>query len=196
MLMLVQWLAPGVEDGQAPNLRAQMLGVPGDVLERLGDRAKEQPIEQTRVLERQRPEVVWQGKDDMDVGRVEHLALPGCKPRGLGGAMAFGAATVPARVVCLFFVPTVVALGDMPPEGGSAAQGDGPQGPVLLAREGVPIAGQKGGAMLAHHIGDFKLRATCGLSQIMGSWPLLVIYLCGISDDSSLLYLMRPYTCL
>ena len=27
----------------------------------------------------------------------------------------------------------------------------------------------------------------CGLSHIMGSWPLLVMYLCGISDDSALL---------
>jgi hypothetical protein len=35
--MIVQWLAPGVEHGQAPDLSAQMRGVSGDVLEGLGD---------------------------------------------------------------------------------------------------------------------------------------------------------------
>ncbi len=98
----------------------------------------------------------------MDVGRVEHLPLPGGEPRGLGGTMAFGAAAVPARVVRLDLVSTVVALRDMAPEGGSPAQRDGPQGPVLLAREGRPIAGQKRGAMLAHHISHFQRRPTHG----------------------------------
>ena len=98
----------------------------------------------------------------MDVGRVEHLALPGREPRGLGRAMAFGAAAVAARVVRLDLVATVVALGDMAPEGGGPTQRDGPQGPVLRAREGGPIAGQKGVAMLAHHIGHFQWRATHG----------------------------------
>ena len=41
MRVMVQLLAPGVEHGEAPNLRAEMRGVPGDVLERLGHRAKE-----------------------------------------------------------------------------------------------------------------------------------------------------------
>ena len=53
---MVQLLAPGVEHGEAPDLRAEMLGVPGDVLEGLGDRAKEQAIEVARVLERQGPQ--------------------------------------------------------------------------------------------------------------------------------------------
>ena len=33
---------------------------------------------------------------------------------------------------------------------------------MLLAREGGAIAGQKGGAMLAHHISDFERRRTHG----------------------------------
>jgi hypothetical protein len=41
MGMMVELLAPGVEHGEAADLRPKMLGVPGDVLERLGDRAKE-----------------------------------------------------------------------------------------------------------------------------------------------------------
>ena len=41
MRMMVELLAPGVEDGEAPDLGPEMLGVLGKVLERLGDRAKE-----------------------------------------------------------------------------------------------------------------------------------------------------------
>src|SRR5439155_881576 len=78
MRMMVQLLAPGVEDGEATDLGPEMLGVPGDVLEALRNGAK---------------------------------------------------------------------------------------GPMLRTREGGPIACQKGGAMLAHHIGDFELRLR------HGSWP-------------------------
>jgi hypothetical protein len=134
MWVMVELLAPGVEYRKAPNLRAEMLGLPGDVLKRLGDRAKEQPIEGARVVQRQGTQGVRQRKNHMDVGRVEHLALPGREPGGLGRTMAFGAAPVAARVIRLHFVPTVVALGDVAPKGGRATQRDGPQGPVLRTR--------------------------------------------------------------
>jgi len=41
MGMMVELLDPGMEHGEAADLRAEMLGVPGDVLEGLGDGAKE-----------------------------------------------------------------------------------------------------------------------------------------------------------
>src|SRR2546427_12361255 len=111
-----------------------------------------------------------QGKDDMGVGGFKQLVFTGGEPRGLRGAMAFGATAVPARVVRLDLVSTVVALRDMAPEGGSPAQADGAQRPVLRAREGRPIAGQKSGAMLAHHIGHFQQRPTHGsLSRLAGN---------------------------
>ena len=99
--MMMQLLAPGVQHGEAPNLRAEMLGVSGDVLEGLRHGAKEQAIEVAGVLERQGPQVVRQGKDHMGVGRLEHLPLPGGEPRGLRGAMTFGAAAVAAGVIRL-----------------------------------------------------------------------------------------------
>jgi hypothetical protein len=162
MRVMVQLLAPGVQDGEAADLRPEMLGVPSDVLERLGDRAKEQTIEVARVLQRQRPEVVRQGKDHMDVGRIKDLILPGGQPRGLSRPMAFGTAAVPTRVVRLDLVPTVVAVGDMAPEGDGPAYGNGAQGPVLRAREGGSITCQEVRAMLAHDIGHFQWRPTHG----------------------------------
>jgi hypothetical protein len=126
MGMVVQLLAPGMEHGEAADLRSEMLGVPGDILERLGDGAKEQPIQGAGVLQRQGSEVVREGKEHMTVGGIKHLALPGGEPRGLGGAMTFGAAAVPARVVRLDLMATVIALRDMAAEGSSPAHGDGP----------------------------------------------------------------------
>ena len=58
-----------------------------------------------------------QGKDDMCVGGLEDLTFPGGEPRGLRGAMAFGAATVAAGVVRLDLMVTMVTLRDMAPEG-------------------------------------------------------------------------------
>jgi hypothetical protein len=55
MRVMVQLLAPGMEHGEAADLRPEMLRVPGDVLERLGDGAKEQAIEVAGVLQRQGP---------------------------------------------------------------------------------------------------------------------------------------------
>src|SRR2546423_15202247 len=80
--VMVQLLAPGVEDGEAADLGAEMLRVPGDILERLGDRAKEQPIEEARVLERQRPEVLRQGKDHMAAGGPQDFPVSDGKSYG------------------------------------------------------------------------------------------------------------------
>ena len=41
MGVMMQLLAPGVEHGTAAGLGPEMLRVPGDILKRLGDRAKE-----------------------------------------------------------------------------------------------------------------------------------------------------------
>jgi hypothetical protein len=67
---------------------------------------------------------VRQGKDYVDVGRVEHLALPGREPRGLVGAVALGTAPMAAGVVGLDLVATVVALADMSAQGGRATERD------------------------------------------------------------------------
>jgi hypothetical protein len=155
MGMKVELLAPGMEHGEAADLRPEMLRVPGDVLEGLGHRAKQQAIEGAGVLQRQGPQGVRQGKDHMGVGRLEDLVFPGGEPRSLGRAVAFRAAAVATGVIRLLFVPAVVALRDMAPEGSGPTQRDGAEGPLLRAREGGPIARPKGVAMLTHDIGHF-----------------------------------------
>ena len=135
---MVELLAPRVEHSEAANLGPEMLWVPGDVLEGSGHRAKEQTIEQARVLECQWPQSVRQGKDHMTVRGIEELSLPRGEPRGLRRAVTFGAAAVPARVVRLDCVATVVALRDMAAEGSGPAHGDRPQGPVCSPHRVCP----------------------------------------------------------
>src|SRR6185295_7556564 len=108
------------------------------------------------------PEVVREGKDHMDIGRVKPLAFPGREPRRLGSTMACGATAVAARILRLDLVPTLVTLGDMPPEGRGSAHGDRAQGTMLCAREGRPIAREQGVTMLTHDIGHFQARPTHG----------------------------------
>jgi hypothetical protein len=133
MGVMVAWLAPGVQPREAPHLRPEMLGVPSAILERLRHGPTEQAVECPGVLQRQRPEVVREGKDHMAVGGLEEFLLTGGEPRGLRRAMTCGAAAVPARVVRLDLVPTGVARGAMAPERRRPAHRSGAQGAVLRA---------------------------------------------------------------
>jgi len=133
MGMMVELLAPGVEHGKAPNLCTQMLRVPSDILECLRHGTQEQPVEEAGVLQRERPEVVWESKNHMAVGGLKEFLLAGGKPRGLRRAMTFGTATVAAGVVGLDLVATLVTLGDVAPERRCPTHRDGAQRPVLRA---------------------------------------------------------------
>jgi hypothetical protein len=126
MGVMVQLLAPGVEDGEATDLGPKMRRVLGNILEGLRDGAKEQAIEVAGVLQRQGTQVVRQGKDHMRVGRLEELPLPGGEPGSLSSTVTCGAAAVAARVGGLDLVSTVVTLRDMSAEGSGPAHGDGP----------------------------------------------------------------------
>jgi hypothetical protein len=54
--MMVELLAPGVEDSETSQLRSKVLRVTADILEGLGHGVKEQAIEDTGILEGQRTE--------------------------------------------------------------------------------------------------------------------------------------------
>jgi hypothetical protein len=124
--MVVPWWAPGMAHGEAAALRAELRGGPGDILERLGDGATEQPIQGAGVLQRQGPQGMREGKEHRTGGGREHLARPGGEPRGLAGAMPCGAAAVPARVVRLDLVAPVSARRAMAAAGRRPAPGEGP----------------------------------------------------------------------
>jgi hypothetical protein len=57
-----------VEYGQSANLGTEMLGIAGNIEEGLRDATKQQGVKLLRVLKDQGREVLWQGKNPMDVG--------------------------------------------------------------------------------------------------------------------------------
>jgi hypothetical protein len=66
--VVLELLAPGVEDCHATDLGPQMFGIASNIEEGLRDTTKQQGIELLRVLKDQGREVLWQGKNPMDVG--------------------------------------------------------------------------------------------------------------------------------
>jgi hypothetical protein len=136
--VMLELLAPGVQHRQAPNLRPEMRGVASDVQESLGHSAKQQGIEHTRILEGEGAEVLWEGKDGVDIRGIEDLALSAGEPRGSGCSMTLGAVPIAARVITDLLMATLVALRFVAAEGRGAAQRDGPQRPVLFPAQGGP----------------------------------------------------------
>jgi hypothetical protein len=132
MRMMLELAAPGVEHGQAADLRTQMLGVASNVDKGLRHAAKQEGIECTEVLQDQWAEVMWQAKDDVLVGGVKNLALALFEPSRLGHAMAFRAAAVATRIVRDALVATVVTPSLVTTKGRGATQRDGPQGAMLF----------------------------------------------------------------
>ena len=132
MGVMLELLAPGMEDGQASQVGTEMLGIAGNIQEGLGDSAKQQGIEHTGILEDQRTQRLGQGKDRVHIRRVENILLLLGEPGGLGGPMAFGTMPVTARVIAALFVGAMITAGGVPAQGRGTAQENGAQGAVLF----------------------------------------------------------------
>src|SRR5262245_26214698 len=156
MRVMVELLPPGMEHGQATDLRAKMLRVPGDVLEGLCHSTQEHAVEDAGILQAQGAESVWQRKHHMDVGDIEPLTFPRGEPGHLGGPLTLGAVAIATGVRADRLIATVVTWGLVAPQGGSTADGDGAQGPTRLVREARAIACEEKVAVLVDHIRHFE----------------------------------------
>ena len=70
-------LPPRVQDGEEPDLRAQVPGIRRDGPERFGDRAEHDPIDDRFVVEGDRGNRGRHGEDDVKVGTVEQVGRAG-----------------------------------------------------------------------------------------------------------------------
>jgi hypothetical protein len=135
------------------------VGVPefvGKGLQGFGGTAHEDGVDLGIAVLHQAVEVFGQGEDEVEVLDGQQLQLAVIDPGGALGCAAFGAVAVAAGVVADLHVAAVVALIDMAAERGGAAGLDGVQGAALL--EARMVLGAVGGAMHAHHIGQFEWR--------------------------------------
>jgi hypothetical protein len=157
--MMMQGLAPGMQDREEAQVGAEMPRIAGDCEEGFGHGLKQTRIERARVLQHDRAEGMREREDHMEVGDVEELRFAGGQPRRLGAPLALGAMPVATGVLGHLGVVTVVALHLVASEGRRPAGRDGPPGPPLLGGDGPAIAGERGVAILPDHGRHFEGRA-------------------------------------
>ena len=82
MRVVLQGLAPGVENHGHAELGAEMLGIGGDGGERLGRRAEQDRVDNGLVLESDLADQRWQGEHNVEVGYRQQFGLPLREPLG------------------------------------------------------------------------------------------------------------------
>ena len=133
--MMLEVLAPGVEDGQEADLGPEVLGIGGDLLQGLGGGPEEQAVDDAGVLQGDRAERRREGEDEVEVLDGQEFGLAGLHPVGGGGGLALGAVAVAAGVVGDLPVAAPVALLDVAAQGGGPAGGDVMQDATLFVGE-------------------------------------------------------------
>ncbi len=84
MGMMTQGLAPGVQHGQEANLGTQMFRVGGYCAQRLCGGGEENVVNHALILQRQRSQLLWQGKHHMEILNWQEVRQPRFKPAGFG----------------------------------------------------------------------------------------------------------------
>ena len=164
-------LAPGVQDGQEPDLGPQVLRVGGDLLQGLGGGTEQDPVDFPRILLGDRAEHRRECQDHVKVFNGQQLSFSCLHPLRRSGGLALGAMAVPARVVGDPLMPAAVTLLDMPAQSRSPAGGDVAEGAALLGRERVAVAVEEGIGKVSEDIGHFEpmSRHDWGRPSVLGT---------------------------
>ena len=125
-------LAPGVENADNADLRAEVLGIGGDLQRGRGTRSKQQIVIAPGIVLRQHVEFVRHGEDDMKVAGRQELSLLRGKPAFARLRLALGAVPVAARVIRDGLMTASGASIEMTTERRGAAVPDGTMSLELL----------------------------------------------------------------
>jgi len=137
--MLLQRLAPGVEDGDSPDLAPEVPGIGPEGGEGGPRGVEEEPIQDPGITLRERVQGMRQREDDVEVLHRQQRRLPRPHPARLGEGLALRAVPVPTRVVGDAERPAVITRFRVPAQGGRPAGPDGPEGAVLPAGQAVGL---------------------------------------------------------
>jgi hypothetical protein len=154
--VLCECRSPGVEHGGDADPRSQVTGIGGDRQHRLGRRAEQQVIDDSRVVERDVSDLGWQGEDDMEVSDRQQVGLALSQPGARGGPLALGAVPVPTAVVGDPRVTAVLACLNMTAEGRGATMLDRRHDFELMKAQVPGMGGPISGAGGTEDIGDLK----------------------------------------
>lgn len=97
--MMDERLAPGMEDGEEPELSTEMFRVQGDLLKRTGRGTEQEIVDDRWVLKCERRQQVRDREDHVCIGHRQYVGLACFEPGRLGAALTLRTVTVPARVV-------------------------------------------------------------------------------------------------
>ena len=84
MRMVDQRLGPGMQQGDKPNLRPEILSVLGQLQERFRGRLKQKVVNDLLIPQSQWPEPLGKSKDHMKIRNRQQIPLPGFQPPLLG----------------------------------------------------------------------------------------------------------------
>ena len=119
---MLQLLPPRVQHHEHADPRSQVLGVGRHFQESLLGAVEEQPIQELAVAQGQRAELVGQGEDNVEVGNRQEVGLTFGQPGRPLAPTALRTASVAAGMIVVPYLAAVIALGDMPAQGGCAAE--------------------------------------------------------------------------
>jgi hypothetical protein len=158
MRMVLQGLAPGMEDGGHAELSAEMLGVGRDGGERLRRAAEQDGIDDGLVLEGDLSGGRRHGEDDVEIRHGKEFGLSLGEPLRTRRALALWAMPIATGVVGDARRTTVVALLDMAAERRRPARGDGAHHATLDATEMTGIRLSKSFAVVAEYVRHLQSR--------------------------------------
>ena len=174
MRILQQVLAPGVEDGEEADLRAQMLRIACDGEERLGGDAEKQTVDFTLVIVSDAGDFLRHGEDDMEILDRQQFGFTRLQPAGALGVLTLRTVPIPTRVVGDTSMRAVVAFFDMTAEYSGAANLNGTHDAQLAAGECVRLA--IGGAVPSKNVGQLDSRPGHGARLLLlgfAEWQLI-----------------------
>jgi hypothetical protein len=147
-----------VQDTEEADLGTQVFWIWGDRLQGLGRGLEQEIVYLASVLKAQLGNSLWERKHNMKILALQEFGLTLFQPLGRGEGLAFGAMAVPARVVCITLVATLITSLEVTAERRGATPLDIPQHPLLLRGQRGRMRSAKFLAMGAHDIGDFPRR--------------------------------------
>ena len=183
MRMVLEVLAPGVEDRQDSDLGPEMLGIGGDLLQRFGGGSEQKAVDLPLILKRDRTKRRGKRKNHMKVLDGQELGFPCLHPLRRGGGLALGTVAVAARVVGDPLMPALIAGLGVTSQRRGSADGDILQDAALLGREYVAVPFEESIAVLSEDVGHFELRPSHGFGRPSVRDPSRSSGLCVASRD-------------
>jgi len=92
--MVQQGLAPGMPDRQKADLGPEVFRVSRNRAQGLGGGAEQDVVGDALVLVRNRGNLLWDGKDNMKILRLQQFRPPLLQPLGAGQRLTFGTVSV------------------------------------------------------------------------------------------------------